>query len=176
MFSRIIEKTPSRVLNFQYGTTYLEFFIAPIPRSLWPEKPPSLGVQLKRVLVDAKAEGGIPPSMVGELYFNFDMFGIFVGMFLWGAICWHIYKTQVLERGTTPTVFLRYLIFIVYCLMPWVRTNFAIMAIHFSTLIIPYLIATQTINWCCLRRRRTLVANRGVSRLAMQGYQRRQLY
>lgn len=87
-FSMILMKTPEAV-DFQMGGTLRYFFIAWIPRVLWEEKP----------LIDTGrwfAENffnqppGISNSMaimnIGELYLNFHVLGIILGMFFLGII------------------------------------------------------------------------------------------
>ncbi len=76
----IIENFPDR-WDYYFGETYLSVLVAPIPRSMWPEKPVSLGAPLgmmKRLGIrDFDSDlwqdinmFSLSPSFVGEAYAN----------------------------------------------------------------------------------------------------------
>ncbi len=73
------------VLDYQYGKTIAIWLAAPIPRSLWPDKPliqpgPIIG---NRVYGQFRA--GVPPAFVAEMFWNFHLPGVLIGGLLLGA-------------------------------------------------------------------------------------------
>lgn len=90
---------------FLKGSSYLAVFTLFVPRRLWPGKPESLGSLIA-------SESGFQNentafSNIGELYANFGLVGVFLGMFLMGwifSICW---KALVFNR-TQPLILLFY--------------------------------------------------------------------
>ena len=73
-------------LSLQYGQTIARWALAPIPRSLWRDKPvippgPEIGHE-----VYGQPVAGVPPSLVGELYWNFHLPGVIVGAFAFGML------------------------------------------------------------------------------------------
>lgn len=66
----IVNAVPEQ-LPYQDGATIARFFAAPIPRSIWPDKPIiSPGPIIGRVLYETTASG-VPPGLTGELVWNF---------------------------------------------------------------------------------------------------------
>ncbi|MFQ5707302.1 MAG: O-antigen polymerase [bacterium] len=83
--AHILDAVPEK-LDYQYGKTLLTWIVAPMPRTLWKEKPiiragPILGRQIFMRKVDRT---GVPPGYIGELYWNFGIIAIPLGMFLLG--------------------------------------------------------------------------------------------
>jgi len=81
--AHIINHVPEP-LDFQYGKTFGVWFLAPIPRELYPNKPlihtgPIIGTTIYSTRVS-----GVPPGFIGELYWNFHIPGVIFGMFLFG--------------------------------------------------------------------------------------------
>ena len=73
----IVNAVP-RSLPYAKGRTILVWASAPIPRSLWPDKPlisagPTLGI-----VVYGTTRSGVPPGMIAESYWNFGLFGVVV--------------------------------------------------------------------------------------------------
>lgn len=66
------------------GITYLSPLFTFVPRSLWPGKPSdaSLYLEGKTGLINPNATFGI----LGELYLNFGLYGIFLGMWVFGVL------------------------------------------------------------------------------------------
>ncbi len=101
----IVANTPSQY-PYAHGTRYLELPLTlAVPRVLWPEKP---------VLDDSTQFSStywqIPPSrhtatgltQVGDLYRNFGLLGVGVGMFAWGAVlggCSRLYRRWYSPRA-----------------------------------------------------------------------------
>lgn len=71
----IINAVPE-LLPYARGETIAAWAVAPIPRSLWPNKPivssgPTIGI-----LVYGNQRSGVPPGMIAESYWNFGIGGI----------------------------------------------------------------------------------------------------
>lgn len=73
-----------RELPLAWGATVARWALAPIPRSLWPDKPViQPGPIVGQTLYDQPV-AGVPPSLVGELFWNYHWPGVIVGSFLIG--------------------------------------------------------------------------------------------
>lgn len=73
-------------LPWQYGKTLARWVLAPLPRSLWPDKPViPPGPEIGRAIYDQRV-AGVPPGMVAEWYWNFGWPGIVVGAFTLGGL------------------------------------------------------------------------------------------
>lgn len=73
----VINAVPDR-LPYAEGATIAAWFVAPVPRSIWPEKPvissgPAIGYAIY-----GNTNSGVPPGMVAEAYWNFGLGGVFV--------------------------------------------------------------------------------------------------
>lgn len=99
---KIIEHVPENA-DYLYGSSFARFFVVPVPREIWSNKPISLGqvvgAQIYEVGVGVIG-GGVPPTIVGELYFNFGGPAIIAGMFLFGVLMRAVYS---LVNGKTKT-------------------------------------------------------------------------
>lgn len=75
--------------KYQGGKTLALFFTAFIPRFLWSEKP-VLDVGRKFAVEywnqPINVQNSIAPTAIGELYWNFGLIGVLIGMFLLGVI------------------------------------------------------------------------------------------
>lgn len=82
--AHIINAVPDK-LDYQYGKTIAIWIAAPIPRSLWPDKPliqpgPIIGNKIY-----GQKRAGVPPALIAELFWNFHLPGVWVGCLLLGA-------------------------------------------------------------------------------------------
>lgn len=62
-----------------------------IPRSIWPNKPEILGMQI-RYYYSGNTLSGAPPTTLGEFYIGLGWLGLFLGGIFWAAIMTHIRK------------------------------------------------------------------------------------
>jgi len=78
----------------QYGKSFLVFITRPIPRIWWPDKPEPLGPFIGKVFLNYPEwrKSGIPPTFIGELYWNFHFPGVVIGMLLAGIMCRTAYE------------------------------------------------------------------------------------
>jgi type IV secretory pathway VirB2 component (pilin) len=92
VFSRIIEMDEP----FLYGRSFLNFFISlGPPRFIWEDKPvisegSDFGHRSGLLAPDVKSTVGV--TMVGDLYMNFGLAGVILGMFLIGIFFRFIYE------------------------------------------------------------------------------------
>lgn len=105
----IIQSVPEK-LGFQYGLYYVYTLLAPIPRALWPSKPV---VSIEWLITETiygqnPLEGPtVTPTLIGDLYLNFHVVGIVVGMFVWGLF-WQAMYSYLLSNKKNIGVVLMY--------------------------------------------------------------------
>ncbi len=102
--SVVVDSIPSKV-DYLKGKSFGLILFAPIPRSIWPEKPV---VRISRFVGDElynRADSsGVPPGFIAEAYMNFGFLGMVVLLFGLGAALAVIYERLVLN---TKSVFAR---------------------------------------------------------------------
>ena len=98
--SVIVDSVP-REVDYLSGKSLTYVFVAPIPRTLWPEKP---AVRVSKfvgsTVYHRGDESGIPPGFIGEMYLNFGYTGIIAGMFVLGIILKLIYQRMNLNPSS----------------------------------------------------------------------------
>lgn len=80
------------------GTTYIQMFLAFIPRSIMPNKPTQYGVINLTKAMGSPATTMDAVSMPGELIMNFGFCGLIL-MFVWGMIICGMDRLKESERG-----------------------------------------------------------------------------
>lgn len=90
--------------TYIHGDSLFRVFAIFIPRVFWPEKP--LDVQtliVERSIVQNTFTGGTSQGMtlIGELYWNFGLFSLAVGMFIFGRLVRYLDSMLHKERKTT---------------------------------------------------------------------------
>jgi len=83
--------------SYYFGSTYFTWLYAPIPRSLWKEKPPVTPGLIVRIDIlgensDNNLGGGIPPGLVAESFMNFGFIGIIFIPMLFGSFVNSVFK------------------------------------------------------------------------------------
>jgi len=89
-----IKDTPG-VMDFQFGKSFCLILVAPIPRDLWPDKPIiSFGKVFAEKYMGYVYGGTGTAAATGsaELYINFHIAGVIIGMFILGMI-WRLLPT-----------------------------------------------------------------------------------
>jgi hypothetical protein len=121
--AHIIEGVPKKV-DYQYGRTFFTWAAMPIPRTLWKEKPTlGSGPMLGRPIFGVEY-AGVPPGIIAELYMNFGILGIPIGMFLVGVLLKFIYSNfRPLLRNRNAI--LLYSVVIVPCSFTLLTTDFS---------------------------------------------------
>jgi oligosaccharide repeat unit polymerase len=93
-------KISNHVLNegsYYFGSTYFTWLYAPIPRSIWEDKPPVTPGLIVRIDIlgensDNNLGGGIPPGLVAESFMNFGFIGIIFIPILLGSFVNFLFK------------------------------------------------------------------------------------
>jgi hypothetical protein len=105
----ILARVPESVGHL-YGSSYLAVLTLPIPRGLWPGKPGMVGGRVGRTFFGTRA--GVPPTALGEAYWNFNVPGVLfafavLGMFHAWLVRWYLayYKHPVFTVLYVLTVF-----------------------------------------------------------------------
>ena len=80
-------------LNYQFGNTYLEALVRPVPRALWSGKPIEADSQLMRAIWPRFQAAGIgfAFSFFGEPFLNFGWFGVFILALIFGMLSRTLY-------------------------------------------------------------------------------------
>ena len=98
-------------INFYKGTNYLSFPI--IPKSIWANKPLYFDVEHTSILLNNNIKGGIPTSIIGSLFLNFNIIGVIIGGFLFGIIIKYFYN-KIYPIKNIKDLFL-FVIFLTFC-------------------------------------------------------------
>jgi oligosaccharide repeat unit polymerase len=97
-FVRIVELVPN-FIPYQTTRTLYESLTVVIPRDLWKTKPDSIGDWLARSLYGSNIGTNTVPTWPGELYMDFGVSGIIVGMIGMGFACARISRWTSLRRS-----------------------------------------------------------------------------
>ncbi|GIW68011.1 MAG: hypothetical protein KatS3mg096_879 [Candidatus Parcubacteria bacterium] len=89
------------ISNYFYGSSFLDLFFAPIPSSIYKDKPPidegvyvrqiALGYQIKppmplQEIQNKRLSASWPVETLGNMYMNFGILGVIIGMYLLGLL------------------------------------------------------------------------------------------
>jgi hypothetical protein len=83
-FASIANQIESGALDRLWGQSYVRILFAPIPRSVWEDKPQQLGRLTGAVSGGAWLGGAQPVTLLGEMYWNYGFLGIALFMLLLG--------------------------------------------------------------------------------------------
>ncbi len=112
--SRIVEALFTKTEHFLYGKTLLNFFVSlGPPRFIWKDKPVTNadGNELGRrygVLTPDDLGTSVGPTVVGDLYMNFGLWGITLGMFLFGSFLKFIYDYFIVHTSRSLSGIMAY--------------------------------------------------------------------
>ena len=106
--AHIINHIPEK-LDFQYGRTFANWLLAPVPRAIYPDKPmittgPIIGTEIYGNRIS-----GIPPGFIAELYWNFYIPGVVFGMLFMGVVLKRLhllFRDMQIEREIVVPVYL----------------------------------------------------------------------
>jgi len=91
----VVGKVPENV-PFLYGESYKSILYIPFPSAVVGEKPLS-GGRLASDKLFNNPQSGVPPTYVGEAYWNFGWIGVVIVSLLWGVVLRFIYDTYRLN-------------------------------------------------------------------------------
>lgn len=103
--SQIMDNIPVK-MNYQLGESLVLWLLAPIPRTMWPQKPEMtygrvIGEKIYEKRDENSPGGGVPPGFVAEMYLNFGYLGIIGGLFVFGLLLKLCYNAFRKIRGTS---------------------------------------------------------------------------
>jgi hypothetical protein len=99
----IMAKTTS-ASDYRLGSTFEDLLWFYIPRQWWSDKPVSFGYEFApEFFPGASLLASYAPSMVGELYLNFSLFGVVFGFYLFGVILRASYEAFATRRTQLAT-------------------------------------------------------------------------
>lgn len=90
--AHLIQSVPTE-LDWKYGSTFMQWSVAWIPRRFWANKP-MIGRYSKVVgrHIYGNSQSGVPPGLVGELFWNFGLLGLVFGGMAVGAMIKYVYQ------------------------------------------------------------------------------------
>lgn len=81
----VMAKVPDEV-DYLYGKSYIGALFFFVPRYFWRDKPRGAGALVGELIFGRKSGAGVPPSAVGEVYWNFGIIGVTLVFALFGRI------------------------------------------------------------------------------------------
>jgi hypothetical protein len=124
--AHVLEAYPAE-LEFEKGRTLWTWVVAPIPRTLWPDKPViRYGIILgQEVFEIGGLQTGVPPGMIGELYLNFGYLGVLGGMLGFGMALRLVYASFWPLLRTHRSALLVYAVIVFPLAFTLVTTDFS---------------------------------------------------
>jgi hypothetical protein len=100
-FAQIVQQSGSAV-EFMQGKTFVQGLEVLVPRFLYPEKPDmNIGNWTARAfgaIAQSDDVTNFSPTFIGEFYMNFDLVGVFFGMFLIGILAVLVDRFLIVDR------------------------------------------------------------------------------
>ena len=81
----IIKAVPYR-LPYADGSTITAWLVAPVPRSVWPQKPLISSGPILGSVIYGNKHSGVPPGLIAESYWNFGLGGVLILPFVCGFV------------------------------------------------------------------------------------------
>lgn len=152
----VLHSVPER-MPYQYGSTLASWIFAPIPRSIWPNKPEtSLGRRIKEEIYHRDAiRNGYPASFMAEGYINFGWLGFLVASALFGFVLRLIANSFEPLKSTTPTAPVLYYI-IASNVVGLANTNLSLAVIRLGTDLFAFIFAYMFLRYIIARQPRHL--------------------
>lgn len=147
----IVENTPDKI-SFQYGKTFINLLLKPIPSRIWENKPQGAGVLVTKNLYPKhfSAHVSVAPSLLGELYLNFHLIGVITGFFIFGIIVRALYEfLQNNKNHKNAILIYAFVLPFIYSELRGdfaVVTSFLIFKFIFLVIAITYITRKQIIN------------------------------
>lgn len=133
----IIDEMVPKTIPFQKGVTFLHLFTQFIPRAIWPAKPDPIEYTITWLVYGVRS--GSPFTIIGELFLNFNIPGIIIGMFIFGILSRALYN-YLLRYRDDPGVVLIYG-YTYASLLHFFTRSFAPMMFSYTLFIVPTLCA-----------------------------------
>jgi len=131
------------------GESIVEFYARFIPRAIWEEKPINLGKEVAVLFYDEAlgrpGGAGVPPSLIAELFWNFHVPGVILGMVVFGVFL-RMSIEYVRRSPSNPWTVLLYGITLVY-IFQQAGGQMASETFRYLVLLLPSLIAVLFVTW-----------------------------
>lgn len=90
---------------YKFGSTLEQMLYVFVPRIIWSEKPGENSAQLfnREFNISADRDTFISPTHIGELYWNFGVFGVVIGMALIGLLLGYVFARFDPSRRSSIT-------------------------------------------------------------------------
>ena len=142
--AHIMAAIPTKI-DYEYGTTMMQWVLAPIPRSLWLTKPPilcstTIGQYVYGTMDPSGMGASIPPGLIAELFWNFHLMGVIVGLFVLGAWLKFLYNNFKRHLYSNRNAVLIYLLLMSPCIET-LQNSFGQFVVEAVKAIIPMLIS-----------------------------------
>lgn len=105
----LISQTPERI-PYLLGETYYPLLVKPVPRAIYPDKPQDIPEFRRRVgqnygfLPEGNEINVFKVHQIGEMYINFGIVGVLLGMLILGAVCRVLYRMFFHSGATAVTM------------------------------------------------------------------------
>jgi O-antigen/teichoic acid export membrane protein len=142
VFVLLLDRVPDQ-LDLRWGASFLDIVQLPVPRAVYPGKPPALGTWYGQQLFGAD-RGGKKASIFGEGYVNFSIPGIVLVLFLHGLLARTAY--EFLRRSPrNPSTVLVYALLYKF-VWSWTGGGFGEIGADLLTRLIPVLLALSFVT------------------------------
>jgi oligosaccharide repeat unit polymerase len=121
--------------DFMPGYSLFNVLVNPVPRALWPGKPVAFGQIMSMALRHDAPHHNVSATIFGESYGNMGMVGVFLGLFVLGALAKLCYKTVSLHIDSLPVVMLYSMTLFVFYME--IRGDFLCMTVPFLVQFLP---------------------------------------
>lgn len=140
----IIQNVPY-VYPYIYGKSFIGLFGLFVPRLIWPEKPYGAGGLYSLTFYkESYLEGtGIPPSLIGEFYWNFGIMGVMIGFFFLGLFLRVLYRKAT---NNSSVIYKAVYSITLANLLIWIRDGTDAPTITWITYVFSFLICYFIIN------------------------------
>lgn len=138
--AHIIDAIPEK-LPYAFGSTYITFLYAPIPRSIWKSKPVvNVDNIVGQKVYGSKyfGAGGTPAGLIAEAYWNFWLFGILIIPFIIGYILKYIENTFLYYKNKINVIII-YITCFMFLGLSFMGSSFSSTIVGFLKLFLPIL-------------------------------------
>ena len=133
----LFEAINNNKYQMEYGQSFVDIFLAPIPKSLWVNKPETaIEVRTEFLYIGPLGSSGtVPPSLIGEGYLEFGFFGIIVLLFAYGYFMAYMYN--VFNNSVKSASFVLYFFFCYNFGFNLIGFSVAMVIVQYLTAVIP---------------------------------------
>lgn len=142
-FMEVLKSIPDK-FDYQFGRTmFLPILLKPLPRAVFPWKPPGTATLFMQTLYPEQLAAGFSraPSILAELYLNFSVIGILAGLYILGALARTLYT--YLKRDAQNKSVVVFYAYTVMSLFGFLRNDLQIALPGYLMFAVPLLLAIR---------------------------------